>query len=76
MYPLFDIVPDIKPEYGGVPETLYSEEQLDIDAFNDPALKDKLTNGIVPFVDTIVRYWMQLFLLISLLYIDNCLVGI
>lgn len=55
LHPTYDIIPDIKSEYGGVCDLPYSEEQLDIDAMNDPALREKLATGLVPLVDTIVR---------------------
>lgn len=55
LHPTFDIIPDIKVEYGGQSEMPYTEEQLDIDAVNDPALRDNLAKGRVPLVDTIVR---------------------
>ena len=55
LHTTFDIIPDIKADYGGVCDLPYSEEQLDIDALNDPALRMNLALGRVPLVDTIVR---------------------
>lgn len=68
----FDILPHIKAEYGGELKTL-TEEQLDVDAQNDPVLREKLLNHIVPTVDTIVRYVdeMCIFILVYC-HINNC----
>jgi hypothetical protein len=54
-YPVFDIVPQIRAEYGGEVAAL-TEEQLDVDAQNDPYLRQKLVSKIIPALDTIVRY--------------------
>lgn len=59
LHTTFDIIPDIKEEYGGVCELPYSEDQLDIDASNDAALRENLALGRVPLVDTIVRYTIE-----------------
>jgi hypothetical protein len=56
LHTAFDLNPDIKAEYGGLPDMPYSADQLDIDALNDEALREKLASGRVPLVDTIVRY--------------------
>ena len=55
LHTIFNICPDINEDYGGLPSKPYTEEELDVDAFNDPALREKLAAGQVPLVDTIVR---------------------
>jgi hypothetical protein len=69
-YPVFDIVPQIRAEYGGEVAVL-TEEQLDVDAQNDPYLREKLVTKVVPTVDTIVRYGVGVSS-----HILCCLVGI
>ena len=54
-YPIFDVIPQIRAEYGGEVATL-TEEQLEADAQNDAFLREKLVNKVVPTVDTIVRF--------------------
>lgn len=53
-YPVFDVIPQIRAEYGGEMGTL-TEEQLEADAQNDPFLREKLISKVVPTVDNIVR---------------------
>jgi hypothetical protein len=54
MHREFDLLPDLKPEYGGVVDSL-SEATVDNDAYDDDELRYKLMNNIVPSVDTITR---------------------
>ena len=53
-YPVFDIIPQISAKYGGEVSIL-SEQELEADAQNDPILRQKLLDKVVPTVDTIVR---------------------
>lgn len=55
MHPVFNLIPQIKAEYGGVVEHVTEESAL-VDAPDDPVLRAKLLNKSVPHVDTIVRF--------------------
>ena len=56
MYPHFNVMPDLPPEYGGhinaadLPESILIQETI-----NDYHLREKIIQGIVPTVDTIFR---------------------
>lgn len=54
-HPDFDILIDLKPEFGGIVD-LVPDHVLDHDACDDDDLRYKLKNNIVPSVDTITRY--------------------
>lgn len=54
LYPVYNLVPNIKAEYGGVVD-IVTEESVAADAPDDPVLRTKLLAKRVPHVDTIVR---------------------
>lgn len=55
LHPEFDIIPDLKPECGGVMDSV-PDHVLESDAPDDDDLRFKLMHNIVPSVDTITRY--------------------
>lgn len=78
-FPVFQVEVELSPEYGGVVASV-SEAVLNHETANDQELREKIVKGVVPTIDTILRFIRYLFLrakytpecnIIALVYVNR-----